>query len=392
MEGQGQEQKLTVRRATDAEAISIKVGGDIVLQGRTSVGSDVHINEADGFRLFVGARQDPFFFNFKGVQSPVALQLQYALGSDGLASDGSWVNTFGLTNVTLLALEVKELKGKKFGVWATTALDGKQIDRCGRASVTAIFLPRVATGRNPKNYPYGGFKQPYNETRPVDDRSNYGKMFAYTLGQLQADRKLAEFYLPDILQYDPSLPDAYPNGRNFRDDAVFWTMQNVNPFQSIPAGLPESNPQNLTTEFPFAAPPNPDPMSAPNEYMVKLVNDIYTGMQAGDFSEIAAQCSPAVEWNCYGPADAAFSGTFMGKAGIDDHFKKLSATYRIDKVEVLRTVVEGNFVAAIVRETGVDVATKQPVVLNATQCWEVTNRRISRVRDYVSIGEPLVEK
>ena len=169
-------------------------------------------------------------------------------------------------------------------------------------------------------------------------------------------------------------------------------MQNVNPFQSIPAGLPESNPQNLTTEFPFAAPPNPDPMSAPNEYMVKLVNDIYTGMQAGDFSEIAAQCSPAVEWNCYGPADAAFSGTFIGKAGIDDHFKKLSATYRIDKVEVLRTVVEGNFVAAIVRETGVDVATKQPVVLNATQCWEVTDSRISRVRDYVSIGEPLVEK
>lgn len=388
VEGQGQEQKLTVRRAKDAEAISVKVGGEIVLQGRTSVGSEVHINEADGFRLFVGARQDPFFFNFKGVQSPVSLELQYALGSDGLPSDGSWVNTFGPTNMTLLALEVKELKGKKYGVWATTALDDKQVDRCGRASVTAIFLPRVATGRNPKSYPFGGFKQAYNETRPVDDRDNYGKMFAYTLGQLQADKKRTEFYLPDILQYDPSLPDAYPNGRNFYDDAVFWTMKDINPFQETPAGLPERNPQNLSKEFPFAAPPIPDPMSARNEYMVKLVNDIYTGMHAGDFSEIAAQCSPTVEWTCYGPEDAAFTGTFNGKAGIDDHFRKLSAAYRIDKVEVLRTVVEGSFVAAIVRETGVDVTTKKLVVLNATQCWEVTDNRISRVRDYVSIAEP----
>lgn len=129
-------------------------------------------------------------------------------------------------------------------------------------------------------------------------------------------------------------------------------------------------------------------MSARNEYMVKLVNDIYTGMHAGDFSEIAAQCSPTVEWMCYGPEDAAFTGTFNGKAGIDDHFRKLSAAYRIDKVEVLRTVVEGSFVAAIVRETGVDVTTKKLVVLNATQCWEVTDNRISRVRDYVSIAEP----
>ncbi|MEZ6041704.1 MAG: DUF4331 family protein [Planctomycetaceae bacterium] len=384
--GLGQKQKLTVRRAEGVDAISNRAAGDVVLEGVSSTRGKVEIARGKGFRLFCGPRQDPFFFNFKGVQSPVALALQYALGADGLPSDGSWQNTFGPTNVTMLMLEVEEMRGRKFGMWGTTSLDGKQIDRCGRASVTAVFLPNTPTGRNPADYPYGGEnKQKYNTTRPVDDRANYGAMFRHTLDVLEADENLADFYLPDILQYDPHLPDEYPNGRNLYDDSVFWTIKHVNPFQFT---LPEKNPQNLLPEFPFAAPPVAPPAEPPNEYMVKIVSDLYEGMQRGNFSGIPSQCSPTVEWSCFGPSGAPYSGTFAGKEGIDDHFRQLQAIYDIKSVTVDRYVTEGSFVTAIVRQTGIEKATKEPVEFNCVHCWEITNSRISRVREYLSIGQP----
>ena len=386
VEGLEQEQKLVVRRATGTDAIATKVAGEIVLKGKSSTAKSTTINKDDGFRLFVGPRQDPFFFNFKGVQSPSALMLQYALGADGLPSDGSWVNTFGPTNVTLLVLEVAELDGEKFGVWGTTALDGKQVDRCGRSSVTAVFLPNPATGRNPIEYPYGTFKQKYNTTRPVDDRTNYGKMFRHTLKSLQADESLADFYLPDILQYDPSKPGTYPNGRNLYDDSVYWTVKNVNPFMESPSGLPEKNPQNLSKDFPFAAPPIANPESGRNEYIIKLIDKMYDSIGDHDIDAVASACSPTVKWECFGPTDAEYSGVFAGPSGVKEHFKQLSNAYKLKDLKVQRKISQGSFVTAIVKITAVDTGSGKAIDLNVTHCWEVTDNRISRVREYLSVG------
>ena len=112
----------------------------IVAKGESTVpGKKPNVISNRGLKLFVGARQDPFFFNFKGIESPVALDLRFALSGDGLPTDGTAANTFGPTNITAFVLEVPELKGKKFGAWSTTSVGGKQVDRCGRASITAIF-------------------------------------------------------------------------------------------------------------------------------------------------------------------------------------------------------------------------------------------------------------
>jgi hypothetical protein len=211
--------------------------------------------------LFIGPRQDPFFFDFRGLISPVSDDLRFALSADGLPTDGSAQDTFGPTNVTIAALEVPDLADKAIGAWGLTswAQDGKALDRAGRASITAIFLPNPPTGRNPDCYPYGVLKQIYNETMPAHDRANYGKAFRYRLQQIQADESWADFFLPDILTLDPSKPQEYPNGRNLVEDAVFWMIVKLNPFCYIPASsdppFPRANPQKLLTTFPYALPP-----------------------------------------------------------------------------------------------------------------------------------------
>jgi hypothetical protein len=128
--------------------------------------------------------------------------------------------------------------------------------------VTAIFLPETPTGRNPAHYPYGDLKQPYNRTKPADDLANYGEAFRYRLQQVQADSarvdSLLHFFLPDLVRFEPSQPQAYPNGRSLSEDAVYWTIRHLNPFMAATDStlqLPESNPQPLTATFPYAAPP-----------------------------------------------------------------------------------------------------------------------------------------
>lgn len=257
-------QRIALYRATGADAQSDTVAGERVAQGSsTSFAATAPevITGTNGELLFVGPRQDPFFFNFKGVLSPVALDLRFALSADGLPTDGTSANTFGPTNITAVVLEVPELQGQAFNSWATTSIDGEQQDRCGKSSVTAIFLPETPKGRNPHSYPYGGLKQVYNQTKPVDDWADYREAFEYRLYQVEVDSSRVDsalqFFLPDVLRYDPAQAQAYPNGRSLREDAVYWTIRYLNPFMAATDStldLPESNPQPLTATFPYAAP------------------------------------------------------------------------------------------------------------------------------------------
>lgn len=260
VEGNVPTQKVTLRKARDAEAVSNIPRGRVVTEGEStaySADTDTILYGENGERLFVGLRQDPFFFNFVGVTCPVADDLRFALSADHLPVAGSSDNTFSPTNISAIILEVPELKGRKFGAWAVTSRKGKAMDRCGRGSLTAIFLPRTPTGRNDAHYPYGALKQKFNETEPVNDRDNYREAFRYRLQQVQGDPELADLFLPDILMLDPSEEQAYPNGRNLREDLVFRMIAMINPFLFVPvgAGLPATSTLPLLEEFPYAGKP-----------------------------------------------------------------------------------------------------------------------------------------
>lgn len=247
-------QTLTLRRTVAADARSNEAVGEIVLTGESSVGAQVVVNEADGVKLFVGPRQDPFFFDFKGVESRTATALRYALGADNLPSDGTAANTFGPTNVTLVAIEVSGLP-QAFSVWGTTSRMGRQLDRAGQSSTTAVFLPACFAKIPWPCHDFSAQKQPYNETTPDRDLAGWGADFRTVMSDLNGDpATIDSFFLPDVLRVDTSRGTTYPNGRGFREDAVYRTLRIINPDMS-PGEGERFNPQNLPRAFPYAATP-----------------------------------------------------------------------------------------------------------------------------------------
>lgn len=246
--GDGPVQQMTLLRAEGAAAVPSDRGGDVVLTGRTSVGASLDIAEAaDGTRLYVGPRQDPFFFNFVGVDSPLANTFRAALQGDGLRNEGSSDNTFRPTNITAIVLEIPMPAGP-VGVWSVTSHEGHRIDRAGRPSISAIFLP---TTGDPA--PMKELHDPFNLGDPIDDVERWSAIFQRTLDQYGSSAKVSDF-LPDVLPVDPARPTVFPNGRGLVEDPVYRQIKAVNADANPPIG-PDTNPISFPPFFPYFTAP-----------------------------------------------------------------------------------------------------------------------------------------
>ncbi|SFS45883.1 protein of unknown function [Sulfitobacter marinus] len=269
----GQKQHLELRRAIGAEARDNQWTGIVRGQGETTVLNQplkvVH-GKMDEL-LFVGPRRDPFFFDFLEVDAPVALAITQALaGGDHLPAAGSSDLAFGRTDMTLIVLEVPDMGKEPVNFWVTVAeKSGKTVDRMGRAGIQGIYLVDAPTGYNPEYYtPRNAAKYPtvgdlndaYNASAPHEDRPNYSEQFTYRFRQLEVSQdtlsKKVDFYLPDMIHWDPKAKPGYPNGRNLREDAIFWTLQDLNPFlqQGDGTDLPSIGTQRMSDRFPYVAP------------------------------------------------------------------------------------------------------------------------------------------
>ena len=268
--GEAQKQSIELRRASGEEARSNGFRGDVITSGFTT-GLNAPLEVATGPAgelLFVGVRRDPFFFDFESVQTPAELAIRQALaGGDHLPAEASSILAFGKTDMTVFVLEVPLSPDlRQAGYWVVVADDsGTAVDRMGKTAVQGIFLVDPPTGynetyylpRDPKFPTVGDLNNAYNSTRPEDDRANYGAQFAYRFKQLEVDpekiQETVDFYLPDILHWDADAKPQYPNQRSLREDSVFWTIANVNPFYFAPddAGLPHVSDQPLSDRFPY---------------------------------------------------------------------------------------------------------------------------------------------
>jgi hypothetical protein len=269
----GQQQPVELRRAIGAEARDNKWTGIVHGQGEsTALNHELKVvrGKMDEL-LFVGPRRDPFFFDFLTVDAPVALAIKEALaGGDHLPAAGSSELAFGRTDMTLVVLEVPEMGKDPLNFWVTVADDtGKTVDRMGRAGIQGIYLVDAPSGYNPEYYtPRNAAKYPtvgdlndaYNASAPDQDRPNYSEQFTYRFEQLEVGQdKLSEkvaFYLPDMIHWDPQAEPGYPNGRNLREDAIFWTLYDLNPFMEPAEGveLPHIGTQRMSDRFPYVAP------------------------------------------------------------------------------------------------------------------------------------------
>ena len=200
------------------------------------MGREAQVTESGAYRLFIGWRSDPFFFDVDGVLN----KMQFT-GTDWFADK----------DVCSIALElpVSELGGGvSLNLWVRTLLqvDGKwvQVDRGARPSQT----PFMADAQ----------REAYLDGEPAQDE-RFVPMFAHVLEQNggytpKGAEAAARSLLPDVLPYDPKKAAAYPaNGRKLTDDGkgLFLTV-----FNGKLTGDKTGPHTDLLNEFPYLGPPH----------------------------------------------------------------------------------------------------------------------------------------
>jgi hypothetical protein len=230
-------QTATLRRVEGAQAAGTGDDGQVIVEGvPVSTEKETRVATAGDHRFFAGWRSDPFFFDVNGALN----NLQFT-GDD----------FFGAADVCSIVLEVPNsaLGTKKLSLWART-LDGAsgkwvQADRGARPNQT----PFLAGEQNAA----------YLAAEPADD-ARFVPVFAHALehtgGYTPAEAtRVAGTLLPDVIQYDPTRPAAFPNnGRALTDDVVdFFLPLLTNGKVTNDKVGPH---KDLLAEFPYVGPPH----------------------------------------------------------------------------------------------------------------------------------------
>ena len=227
-----------VYRATDTAARATgSVGEPIFVGAGVSMDGTAEFAASDDYRFFAGLRSDPHFKDVKGFQNG----FQFT-GDDPVAKR----NVFGI----VLEVPNAALGPGPIRLWARTMapVHGKvtQVDQAGRPGINNTFNEPEAD------------RLEFNETTPVDQRARFGDRFVAFLRSLgypdsEANERALGF-LPDVLEYDPTRPPGYPNGRRLTDDTadLLVALLTRGRITSDLAG-PHTD---LLDEFPYLGPPH----------------------------------------------------------------------------------------------------------------------------------------
>jgi len=194
------EQTATVYRLTGPAARDAGPGGEVIFQrAPVSFAHEAGITTEEPYRFFAGLRSEPFFADPDGFVN----NMQWA-GHDGWADK----NVFGI----VLEVPNNALGSQpRVGVWGRTMVP-----------VHGILLPVNQVGLPGTNV----FRQgaDTNTTAPAQQRERFASQYVamfMTFGYTEAESaRLALEWLPDILSYDYTSVDGYPNGRQLTDDVV----------------------------------------------------------------------------------------------------------------------------------------------------------------------------
>jgi hypothetical protein len=209
----GVDGRVTVYRASGVEARSTgRVGEAIIVRAEVHADGSADVVEANGCRFLAGLRSDPHFKDIKGFRN----NFQFT-GDDPVARR----NVFGIA----LEVPTEALGGATLRLWARAmvAVDGalKPVDLAGRPGINNMFNILPEDDRDDRDE--------FNETSPREQRSRFSARFVarltglgYPLPEAEA---LAATLLPDVLEYRPSEPAAFPNGRTLTDDTADWTLE-----------------------------------------------------------------------------------------------------------------------------------------------------------------------
>jgi len=260
-------QDYTVKRATGAAAQADAWTGTTVARGFTTAYKRTAriAPVAGGGRVFVGPRDDPFYFDLPGF---VEFKKQLLAGSTDtsvLLGGFTGADTFAGTNVSSIAIELPNTRlggsGRTVGYWATTSLPSSgryiQVERMGRPAINTVFNHSNAE------------KEAANRLRPNADRAfdrdnvlgvldaignvlDANSLPSYSAGQKSG---IASVLLPDTLTVKLGSSAGFLNGRKLADDVIdaeFSLLTNGN----ITSDGVNANDKAFRAGFPFLAAPH----------------------------------------------------------------------------------------------------------------------------------------
>jgi hypothetical protein len=198
-------QTASVQLASGRDAAAHADAGETIIpQAPVTFGTDPQITTAGDFRFFAGLRSDPFFAD------PV-----------GGANNFRWTGNdfFADKNVFGIVLEVPNTAlgpNPGVGIWARVLVphEGRLVqgDRAARPAIDATFNQSDDD------------KRTWNQQEPSKDRELFRDKFARVFEGAGHSRDrataLAGSLLPDLVSYDYSSVDGYPNGRKLTDDVI----------------------------------------------------------------------------------------------------------------------------------------------------------------------------
>ncbi len=247
---------------------------ELIARGQT--GSNIAIR--NGGQVQANVFDDPFFFDLNAFRADVVG------GTPREFNDGREVDFFAGFNVQIIVLEVpsSSLIGGNSNVitlWARTLnAAGVQIDRMGIPTINTVLIrPNRFIGSlpvpfvpNPLAPPAASFKDQFNLTLPVNDRTAWGsevRAALMALGNTEAEAiGAADLLLPDVLTFDvtstlgfgSSLGPGVFNGRRLTDDVIDAELALL-----VKADVPARNGDGIDmnnkpfrARFPYAATPN----------------------------------------------------------------------------------------------------------------------------------------
>jgi hypothetical protein len=257
-EPQDGRQTVDVYLAVDDEARAEQaVGSKIFDAVEVSFGPTPQVFQSGSFTFFAGARSDAFFFDFDGVKNLFDTSGGRNFTSPHLGAESPWTGVDSNTEANVCSM-VLELPTSALGadpdirIWGRCSLrrDGEllHVDRAGHPSVSSFFNTDET-------------KEEYNASEPVHDRERWIAMFIHLMGHTggysRAEAVAAideEGILPDMLNYDPSKPAKYPNGRVFTDDVIDYRLAFLTKGDCPPSGL--SPHADTLGEFPYLGTPH----------------------------------------------------------------------------------------------------------------------------------------
>jgi hypothetical protein len=260
-------QSYEVKRATGDQARRNQFSGALVAAGLTTpYGKSPKVAPVvGGGKVFVGPRDDPFYFDLPGFAE---FKTQLLAGSTDLGvllGGFTGSDTFAGTNISGITLELPNARlggtDRTVGVWATTSnrVNGTyvQVERMGRPAINTVFNhtnadKEAANRRGPAGDRAADRARVVGVLQAIDNVLEVNGAPSYDEATIEA---IADILLPDTLTVTLGDASGFLNGRRLADDVIdaeFSVLTNGN----VTSDGVNANDKAFLATFPYLAAPH----------------------------------------------------------------------------------------------------------------------------------------